>query len=51
MLQKLNYIHLNPLAPHWLLAADPCQYKYSSAEFYECNIKIFEFLKDAREEF
>ena len=51
MLQKLNYIHLNPLAPHWLLADDPCRYKYSSAAFYECNIKNFDFLKDVREEF
>ncbi len=51
MLQKLNYIHLNPLAPHWLLVADPCQYKYSSAGFYECNRKNFYFLKDVREEF
>ena len=51
MSQKLNYIHMNPLAPHWLLVTDPCQYKYSSAGFYECNIKSFDFLKDVREEF
>ena len=49
--KKLNYIHMNPLAPHWLLVTDPCQYKYSSAGFYECNIKSFDFLKDVREEF
>ena len=49
--QKLNYIHNNPLARHWQLALDPCDYKYSSAKFYEIGIKEFEFLKDLREEF
>ena len=29
--QKLNYIHANPLAEHWQLVTDPCDYKYSSA--------------------
>jgi REP element-mobilizing transposase RayT len=45
-LQKLKYIHNNPLAEHWLLAKDPCDYKYSSAKYYELNIKNFDFLKD-----
>ncbi|MBL7743689.1 MAG: transposase, partial [Chitinophagaceae bacterium] len=27
--QKLKYIHRNPLAEHWQLAKDPCDYKYS----------------------
>lgn len=45
-LQKLNYIHNNPLAEHWKLAKDPCEYKYSSAPYYELNVKNFSFLKD-----
>ena len=49
--QKLNYIHRNPLAEHWQLAKDPCEYKYSSARYYELNEKNFAFLKDLREEF
>ena len=34
-LQKLNYIHQNPCQPHWMLAALPEDYKWSSAMFYE----------------
>lgn len=51
MLQKLNYIHLNPLASHWHLVTDPCHYFYSSAAFYERNEKKFDFLKNIWEEF
>jgi putative transposase len=49
--QKLDYIHYNPLADHWQLAKDPCDYKYSSASYYEMNERHFAFLKDLREEF
>ncbi len=35
MLQKLHYTHMNPLAPHWQLVADPADYYWSSAKFYE----------------
>ena len=45
-LQKLKYIHNNPLSEHWQLAKDPCDYKYSSAKYYELNEKNFSFLKD-----
>jgi REP element-mobilizing transposase RayT len=45
-MQKLKYIHANPLAEHWQLAKDPCEYKYSSARYYELNEKNFSFLKD-----
>lgn len=31
---KLNYIHTNPLQPHWNLAQTPEAYKLSSAAFY-----------------
>jgi REP element-mobilizing transposase RayT len=51
MLQKLNYIHLNPLASHWHLADNPWDYYYSSARYYELHEKNFDFLKDVREEF
>lgn len=45
-LQKLRYIHNNPLAEHWQLVKDPCDYEYSSARYYELNEKNFLFLKD-----
>ena len=34
LLQKLNYIHNNPLQKHWKLSATPEEYQYSSAKFY-----------------
>jgi REP element-mobilizing transposase RayT len=49
--QKLKYIHNNPLAEHWQLVKDPCDYKYSSACYYERDEKNFPFLKDLWEEF
>lgn len=49
--QKLNYIHNNPLAEHWQLAKNPCDYKYSSAAFYEKQDHSFAFLKDLRDTF
>jgi putative transposase len=51
MLQKLNYIHANPLSKGWKLVSDPCDYKYSSAAYYEMNDKNYNFLKDIRAEF
>jgi len=33
--QKLDYIHLNPLQEKWNLAAQPQDYRWSSAKFYE----------------
>lgn len=49
--QKLDYLHLNPLAKHWHLVSDPCEYKYSTAKFYEQGLKEFSFIKDLRDEF
>ncbi len=49
--QKLNYIHNNPLAEHWQLTKAPCEYKYSSAKYYELNEKNFSFLKELWEVF
>lgn len=50
-IQKLNYLHRNPLAEHGQLVNDPCDYKYSSARYYELNKSDFDFLKDLYEEF
>jgi REP element-mobilizing transposase RayT len=50
-IQKLKYIHRNPLAEHWQLVKDPCDYKYSSARYYERDEKNFSFLKDLWDEF
>ena len=44
--QKLNYMHNNPLAERWSLVKHPCDYKYSSARYYEMDEKNFPFLKD-----
>ncbi len=50
-LQKLNYIHQNPLAKHWRLADEPLAYAYSSAQFYENGKNDFGFLKNLMEVF
>ena len=49
--QKLDYLHYNPVAEQWQLVKDPCDYRYSSARFYEMGVKYFFFVKDLREEF
>jgi REP element-mobilizing transposase RayT len=51
MLQKLNYIHLNPLSAHRKLVNHRCDYCYSSARFYEMGVKLFDFVKDVRAAF
>jgi putative transposase len=35
MLQKLKYIHENPVQPNWGLVESPAAYPWSSAAFYE----------------
>ncbi len=47
--QKMDYIHDNPISRG--LVKDPCDYRYSSAKFYELGVKEFSFLKDIRNEF
>jgi REP-associated tyrosine transposase len=42
--QKLNYIHNNPLQEKWQLADVPENYKYSSAGFYERGVDEFGIL-------
>jgi REP element-mobilizing transposase RayT len=43
-LQKLNYIHQNPIQEKWKLADLPENYFYSSARFYETGERSFPFL-------
>jgi putative transposase len=45
LLQKLNYIHNNPLQQHWNLVQIPEQYPWSSALFYETGVNHFPFLE------
>jgi putative transposase len=49
LLQKLTYIHTNPMQEHWDLVKDPAAYPYSSARFYEHRINDFDFLLDYRD--
>jgi hypothetical protein len=35
LLQKLNYIHNNPVSGKWMLAKNFVEYEHSSASFYE----------------
>jgi REP element-mobilizing transposase RayT len=42
-LQKLNYIHDNPIQPKWNLSKNPEDYFYSSARFYESGGKENDF--------
>lgn len=44
LLQKLNYIHNNPIQEKWKLSATPEEYKYSSAAYYFCNKEDWKFI-------
>ncbi len=46
MLQKLNYMHHNPVTKKWNLANDYLNYLHSSAKFYEEGINTFSWLKN-----
>jgi REP element-mobilizing transposase RayT len=39
IIQKLDYMHANPVKGKWNLASDITTYPYSSASFYELNIQ------------
>jgi putative transposase len=43
-LQKLHYIHRNPVHERWRLSAVPEGYHYSSALFYETGVDNWGFL-------
>ena len=49
--QKIEYIHTNPLQPHWQLAERSEEYIWSSARFYLLNEPALIPLCDARELF
>ena len=46
MLEKLRYIHHNPVSKKWNLASDYLLYPHSSALFYEEGINKFGWLKN-----
>jgi putative transposase len=50
-IQKLNYIHFNPVKGKWTLAKDDLDYYYSSARFYDNGIDEFGFLNNLFNEF
>ena len=48
-IQKLEYIHCNPIQPRWLLCKYPEEYKYSSARFYKTGVDDWGFLTHFRD--
>lgn len=44
LIQKLNYIHNNPVQEKWMLAASPEEYYFSSAKFYATGLDDFGFI-------
>jgi putative transposase len=48
-IQKLIYIHNNPIKDPWNLVVCPEDYKYSSAKFYETGIDEFGILTHYKE--
>jgi hypothetical protein len=48
-LQKLNYIHNNPMQPKWNLATLPEDYYYSSACFYATGQDEFDIITHYKE--
>jgi REP element-mobilizing transposase RayT len=45
-IQKLQYIHFNPVRGKWQLSKDDLCYHYSSARFYNNGVDEFGFLSD-----
>ena len=45
-MQKLDYIHYNPVSSKWQLAKDDLSYYYSSVRFYNNELDEFGFLKN-----
>lgn len=43
LIQKINYIHYNPVSGKWMLANDFTEYEHSSASFYELK-KVHDFM-------
>lgn len=51
LLQKLSYIHANPLAGKWKLAPTPADYMHSSARWYQKGEHGIYPVSDYRDEF
>jgi hypothetical protein len=49
ILQKLDYIHKNPVSKRWQLVSDFTEYPHSSASFYEKGIKRYDKLPHVAE--
>jgi hypothetical protein len=49
LVQKLEYVHQNPVQPHWHLAVSPEAYPWSSARFYVKGERALIPLSDAGE--
>ena len=49
--QKLQYMHFNPVSGKWQLSKDDLGYYYSSARFYETGVNDFGFLSNLYEVF
>ena len=49
LLEKIVYIHNNPVAKHWRLATEPATYRFSSASFFENGIDEFGILSPITE--
>lgn len=49
LIQKINYIHNNPIKEKWQLAFQPEDYRFSSANFYLNGVDEFNFLKHFRD--
>jgi REP element-mobilizing transposase RayT len=47
--QKIDYLHNNPVQPHWALAERPEDYLWSSARFYMAGGQALIPLSDVRE--
>lgn len=48
LIQKLSYIHHNPIKEKWNLAMFPEEYRFSSASFYRNGVDEFNFLTHFR---
>ena len=49
LIQKLDYIHNNPMQHKWQLCSMPETYKFSSAQFYIDNTSEWDFLSHYNE--
>ena len=38
LMQKINYIHNNPVSGKWMLAKDFVEYEHSGASFYDIQL-------------